>query len=164
MYEIVVNDLIDQMIHEINLGTPSCFGVKREPTFDNHLTLYNQNVMIPLVCFNLYLRTSQGDLQYTQDNFEGQLILDRNGNKQTPARVILFDNKGIPIITSNQNNIQGKIIILGNQAIGDVAPELVGIHAIFDYQNGQAVNSIILSESKDATTHWRIEANMLERV
>lgn len=155
--------LIDELFRDLNNGLPGRFGVMREPKFEDHLALYTQRRAIPVVHCALTLQTSTGQrIVFDQNNLRGRFILDQQGTKQNPVRLLLLGEDDTPIIASDCDQFQGQIIILADQAVS-ADPNLFGIKAVFGENETNPSSALLCDSSKQLTKLWRLEAQLIVR-
>lgn len=155
--------LVDELFRDLNNGLPGRFGVMREPEFENHLALYTQRRTIPVVHCALALQTSTGQrIVFDQDNLRGRFILDQQGTKQNPVRLLLLGEDDTPVIASDCDQFRGQIVILADQAVS-ADPNLFGVKAVFSEDGADPSSTLLWDGSKQLTKLWMLEAQLIIR-
>lgn len=153
--------LLNELFENINLGYPGCFGVKREPDWENLPTLYAQRRRAIITDFIISLRTDKRQqIMFTKDNFQGTIILDNRGERPNRVRLLLLDENDTPLLASDCERLHGQVIIVADQAVS-ADPKLFGIKAVFCEGEDGPSSTLLHDASKQLTRLWRLEAQMM---
>ncbi len=153
--------LLNELFENLNLGYPNCFGVKREPDWENLPTLYTQRRRAILTDLFISLRTVNGQqIMFTKDSFRGFMLLDNKGERPNRVRVVLLDENGTPLLASDREQLCGQIIVIADQAVSS-DPKLVGIKTVFGEGEDGPSSAILWDCSRQLIRLWTLEAQLM---
>ena len=161
MFDFRKTSMLEELFGGINAGQPGCFGVKREPDFDNCLALYTQKRRTIVTDFLLDVRRSDGQrFVFDQTNFQGVLIMDGRGEKQSRVRFVMVDTDGTLQLASDCDQFHGQIIIVADQAVS-ADPKLFGVKALFGEDEEGTASMLLWDGSKELTKLWTMEVRLM---
>lgn len=163
MFKFKESSITTELFGNISAGYPGCFGVKREPEWENYLALYTQRRRIIITDFIISLCTTRGQqTMYTKDDFQGVIILDNRGERPNRVRVLLLDENGTPQLASDCEQLCGQIIIVADQAV-NADPKLFGVKAVLGEGAKGPTSMLFWDGSEQLPKLWALEARLMAK-
>ncbi len=155
--------LIRELFESVNLGYPGCFGIKREPEWENLPALYTQRRRAIITDLLVSLCSDRGkQIMLTKNNFQGTLILDNRGKGPDRVRILLLDENDTLLLVSDCGRLYGQAVVIADQAVS-AEPRLFGVKAVFCEGEEGPSSALLYDGAKALTRLWTLEAQFLKQ-